>query len=408
MTRFPANPMQSSFILGDITFLIGLQFQPGYKIQNALNFFQKALIPLRLKYENGYFIPQNTSPSIHHIQNFKSIREASDFVDLNVRPRFNQELGLMAYNDNQLILHLNHAACDGTFVKFLINNFENQATIQKVPQFLEDDFVVFKNEIANAPKTPPFFSNPLVLRTFQKLKPNANKDRVSHQICLIPANQFKLYDPIKNGPVKFTESMWLSVYFATCLHRNEFLKSIAVPTVCETRKWLSHPPNLSNGNHDSVVIPSIAQINENLTIEEIGKMLRNDMNERFKRNEQFSYLKQLITPPSKNPEPPLPGNIWSTSSVGPLTLKQPIEDIWMNTSGKAMKNGSLCLLTYSICQPEKKRNDVVLNLQYDENVWNEKEAKRMIDIFEYFYTKVSHKKKVKDVFDEMKTRFPPL
>lgn len=49
LTRLQANPMQNSFILGDITFLVGLQFKKGYNIRNALNFFEQALIPLHLK-----------------------------------------------------------------------------------------------------------------------------------------------------------------------------------------------------------------------------------------------------------------------------------------------------------------------------------------------------------------------
>lgn len=64
----------------------------------------------------------------------------------------------------------------------------------------------------------------------------------------------------KNSPKRFTESMWLSVYFATCLNQNKFLKSAAISTVCETRKWLPHPPNLSNGDDDSVIIPSIEKV----------------------------------------------------------------------------------------------------------------------------------------------------
>lgn len=83
-----------------------------------------------------------------------------------------------------------------------------------------------------------------------------------------------------------------------------------------------------------------------MTIEEVGLILRSDMNDRFARKEQFSYLKELITPPSENSEKPLPGNIWSTSSIGPLTLINLIVDLWMNTSGKAAGAGSLCLLTY--------------------------------------------------------------
>lgn len=80
----------------------------------------------------------------------------------------------------------------------------------------------------------------------------------------------------------------------------------------------------------------------------------------------------------------------------------------MNTSGKASGSGSLYLLTYSICQPEKRRNDVVVNLQYDEGIWNKKEAKRMNDIFEYFFTKVSPEMTVKDVYSEMISHFKPL
>lgn len=39
-----------------------------------------------------------------------------------------------------------------------------------------------------------------------------------------------------------------------------------------------------------------------MTIEEICQILRSDMNDRFAKKEQFSYLKELITPPSNNQE----------------------------------------------------------------------------------------------------------
>lgn len=49
LVKQKVNPMQNSFIIGDITFLVGLQFKKGYNIQNALAFFEKALIPLHIK-----------------------------------------------------------------------------------------------------------------------------------------------------------------------------------------------------------------------------------------------------------------------------------------------------------------------------------------------------------------------
>lgn len=36
-----------------------MQFKKGCNIQNALAFFEKALIPLHIKYNNGYFIRKN-------------------------------------------------------------------------------------------------------------------------------------------------------------------------------------------------------------------------------------------------------------------------------------------------------------------------------------------------------------
>lgn len=99
----------------------------------------------------------------------------------------------------------------------------------------------------------------------------------------------------------------------------------------------------------------------------------------------------------------------STSSNWALSLlNDPINDLWMNTSGKAFSAGSLCLLTYSICNRKIRRNDVVVNLQYDEGVWNKKEAKLMNDVFEYFFTNESPKITVNDVYSDLRNSFKPL
>ena len=132
------------------------------------------------------------------------------------------------------------------------------------------------------------------------------------------------------------------------------------------------------------------------------------MNLPFDRNEQFSYLKELTSEPSENSEKSLPGNIWNTSSIGPFTLNDSIYDLWMNTSGKTFGAGQLYLLTYSIWNPKIRKNDVIVNLQYDEGIWNKKEAKLMNDVFEYFFTNVSPKMTVSDVYSDLRNYFKPL
>jgi hypothetical protein len=115
-------------------------------------------------------------------------------------------------------------------------------------------------------------------------------------------------------------------------------------------------------------------VDEKSTIGDIGKAMRRDFFEKRKSGSLFGGVEE-------NPERP-ESCVVCLSNLGPLVVKEPFEDVWMQqTMDSNYANGSLCLLSWS--KIDQGRNDFWGRLRYSPQVFSRRQAESIAKSIAY-------------------------
>lgn len=387
------TPLAKSFCQASSNMFFGFQFEKGYNTQKAVDYIQRSTPALHLRWKDDYHEHHTNPPPIFNLPDtFNSIRDATEFVSEYFKPDLTKNLGLIACNKNQVVLSANHSAMDAGFMKILLQNFGN--VTNDLPLFIESDFVLHQEEIKAAKPSIINATNPDFHRWFPRKKPEiSNALHPNDIIKVIPAKSLKCFDKKKGTPKGLLEYQYLAGYIAASAIENKVLPSIGAYTIIDMRRYLPYKPDFRNGNHVSEISPHVP-VTGDMTLGEVARNIRNDLNSRIDEGEPFGSMK---------PEPAgdrLPGFFTIVSSIGPIKIQKPVEDIWIAVQADAKSMGSSDITSFSIV--DENRNDVVFQLRYNENVVSTEEMSEYGDIIEDVLRNVPLDAKVKDVVKAMR------
>jgi hypothetical protein len=135
-----------------------------------------------------------------------------------------------------------------------------------------------------------------------------------------------------------------------------------------------------------------------MTLRDVGQGLRKDMLRRQKALEEVGRIKYGEKPGNG---PGIPGVVLEVSNVGPVKIKRPIEDIWIELHLKRELTGeAIALMGYSVVG--EKKNDLILTLRYGDGKVSDEKAMEIAKLIRHMVTKVSLDRTVKSVFDELR------
>ena len=148
-------------------------------------------------------------------------------------------------------------------------------------------------------------------------------------------------------------------------------------------------------------VPVNAKPTMPMTLEQLGKEMRNNFNERMKNKDYLSHMRstwEAIFRPWRNPIPP--GIALETSSMGPIHIKPPVVDAWTSliSPDKNVLNQT-SFMTYTLDNKAKNETSFVGQFQANSAEFNEKDGDTFIKMLEFSLKNLNYKMTVKEALD---------
>lgn len=411
-------------------------------IKELEDYFRKSAACLHLRLKDSSHLEYRDE-----IQKFKipssltDLQEVGRFVGMNFTPPYNVAFGAIAVNEdnNIIVLNANHRFCDGGFFKFLMKNYTLNTPPKETPHFPRFTSDLYEKQIENAPEILSYLNDPNMTRikqfkpvpTIKMAKTNiyskefkriyhpdgknynftgnviedektGQKRYLDEAEIILPAKQYKTYDPSKNAPEHLTEYLWLSQYFAASSYQGKPFNNLKIRTVNDLRRYLDNPDFL-DCYHCAVTAPSCPSISPDDKLSKVAHILRTDLLTLRKNEAHYSILKAQ-TDPSKL----ITGVDLGITGVGAIMIRRPIVDVHCSFLANAQQIGdyskhigSLFLMSFSGFNKSSPKNNITSKIMYNPNILSKEDADTYMHRIGYVLTHASLDQTIGEVFDEV-------
>ena len=300
-------------------------------IPSIVDKLQKIVLGLNLRTTENSFIYEKTNNEAVKIPRFNTMESACRFMYENHTPNYSKSLAKIGFNDDLVVLNIAHLCADGGYFINLVDTLSHPEKpikeFEKIPVNIEKSF---KTQIQNDEyeESPYIFTDPNITRIKAETPKQAASKYAKHVQMQIPVQELSIYNK-ENKTVKgLTEALWTS-YALSANAFNGTLGTCGMATCIDMRKYLKKEEKGWNVcNFYSSVSPSVKLTDGNITVEELGKQMRKDFNDRMKHGQHFTFFKSLIPPDGKK----IPGVGIELSSLGQFKVNEVIDDIFVKSS----------------------------------------------------------------------------
>ncbi|KAK8866761.1 hypothetical protein M9Y10_009729 [Tritrichomonas musculus] len=396
-----------------------LQIESPDVIPKLIDYYKNTVIPLHLKQEGNYLVHHNDYIpvfEIPHNEHTRTLADTANYVSQHYTRPFTESLASISAGDNKVVLNIVHCIADGGYFKLLVDGFLNgiYPRNHKLAPFPDDSIDLYSNLIKKAPSSGYLWAdNPYTTRVTThdpQFHPSDTKKGISYYTIRTPSKSLKCYNPKKNKISGFSEVLWLSQILAAMAHKDQMIESGGVTTCVDLRQWIENPQKVdpfSVCNSFSAVTP-FSEIEPNMTLKQLARNLRNNLNYRLNRLEQFSFVKAFNSEQIENHEKKdtekdtkLVGSALEITSMGTLNLKRPLVDAWTSFTVLPVHAGQIVsLMSFGVKSEEI--DDVILRLRYSADHFSDREMKVYGKSIDYFLHNIDNNLSVKEALYEIK------
>ncbi|KAI5489029.1 hypothetical protein TVAGG3_0977250 [Trichomonas vaginalis G3] len=288
------------------------------KVSEIVNEIYKKCIGCRTLFDGKNYVYTDQPCSTYQIPDkFPHLEEANKFVAKNYTIPESTRLASICYNKDTVIFNCNHSSSDGGYMKMLLDHLCGRET-PKDPQAKIHTSIIdaLSDQLANANGKISTMTTPI------------------RNYCKKQEKEYAIYTliefPIKEKMSKVTEKMMLAATLSASAY-NKMLTSITSQLAVDARRYMKNP-DWSHCNIDSLIVAdahtNIATKYAKLTIDELGALLRKDMQEKLKNGEALRSINHLY----KGTYPPAMTGSVSVTNIGKMTTGGDITDAQIATS----------------------------------------------------------------------------
>jgi len=362
-------PSEHWYIPNKCNVQLALDVENPRKVAEISMRLVESIIGFHLRVEGDYLISKKNIVKIDAMPNqIAHVDEASEWAADSLPLDFEKSLARIACNDRFIAVSINHLCADGGYLNNIVKHIQNpkQESYGNMPLPLED---FYSKRIDKAPDTAEIVDNdPTLTRLKSRGDPKSQSQATKHKLSRVPASSLKCF----KGDGKLTgltESLWLALAMSSMAY-NEEISHVGSSTCLNLRPVLGHKGSqLDVCNHYSA-ITAFSKVHDKSTVEEIGRELRRDFQDKYMNEGAFSYLKAIQNLKTiKN----FPGVGNELTNVGPILIRSPIQNASMSISINSENCQSvLSLMSYSVIS--ERLNEVITRLRYGEKKVNNIEA----------------------------------
>ena len=332
-------------------------------VDHLVKKFKAELAAFHLRSDGRHWIPVDPNTTVVHEipRGLKTLPEVNEWFINERPPNTADRLGVIAANEDTIALGIPHIVGDGKYVVGIVNHAFDPIKPLTSP-YPVDAYKVFPDEIKNFRKTRNPWSDTKLTRFFER---NPKGPVEVPYVMRTDAKDLSCYDPKRKVCHQLTEALWTmsTLSISTLFGGSDFL----APMVCvDIRPFMQEKfkkqKDLTFCNLFTVMGVHAEDNWKTKTLGDCYRMLRNDLKTRIGRNEYLDYVKTAGDQPN---DPIPPGQTFVSSHLGVMKIREPITDVYVsNCAYFTVFSHLLQLLTYSLVDEEKGRNELVLYMRH--------------------------------------------
>ena len=375
----PQNLCQ--FYTGDDTQLV-LKISRKDEVKRIVEKFKTEMVAFHCRSDGRQLLPvdPNSKITVHEIpKHMNDVQTVYDWVVDNCPPITADRMGTIAANDEMVAVNMPHICGDGRYLVGAIDHI-NDPVKQLPSHFPTPSIDIFAKQLQDVHDPKNIWTNTGLTRIKEK---NARIPDELRMVARWDAREFTCYDRASGKFKQMTEALWTSIVLSIATHFGGSDK-LSPMTCVDMRAFLTpemKKKDLTFCNVFAVISVEAKKNWKSVTLGECYRMLREDLN---KKLAQRSYLNYIKAPILKGDEVVPPGQPIAHSHVGVVELKDPIVDAFMsNIVYFDPFTNMVPILTYSLLDRARNRNELVAVMRYGANGVTEKETKVMLASIEH-------------------------
>ena len=374
----PQNLCQ--FYTGDDTQLV-LKISRKEEVARIVEKFKSEMVAFHCRSDGRQLMPvdPNNKIVVHEIpRHLHDVVSVYDWVVDNCPPITADRLGTIAANDEMVAVNMPHVCGDGRYLVGVIDHI-NDPTRKLTSQFPTPSIEIFAKELKSVTDPKNVWTDVGLTRIKEK---NPRSPDELRMLARMNAKEFKCYNPATGRFKQMTEALWTSVVLSVATHFGGSDK-LSPMTCVDMRAYTSRDmkKDLTFCNVFAVISVEAGKNWKSGTLGECYKLLRDDLN---KKLAQKAYLNYVKAPILTGGEIVPPGQPIAHSHVGVVELKDPIVDAFMsNIVYFDPFTNMVPILTYSLVDKARDRNELVAVMRYGANGVTEGETKLMLRSIEH-------------------------
>lgn len=377
----------------NITTQVSIELEDPKFVPEYVERFQKSFLPFYLFTDGKYTYHKPKLEDVLKMPPTKSTEEACYWAEAHKYPD-TQSFCSIAANDKHIAICSNHVVADGGSLIRLIKKIqEPNFSPPELPLLPEPLEVTFANECKKVDHTFSYGSPEDV--TYYKSKGELPQESVK-RMCRFElfrenTKNFAGYDAKTRKVKGLTDSLWLALTLSMCA-MNGKLGPIGCATCVDLRDETMESQKYLN---TFTILRPHAPVSPYQTIEELGKLLRNDLMNKRIRGDGF------VRDENWEKNMPLKSEA-ELSQLPPVHFHHPLTDVFFQIVMPDYRNLVISLLGQSNINDDTGENKFIGRLRTSQSQVNDRDAKLILDSIHYFITHIPATATVNRAYEEIK------
>ncbi|OHT09177.1 hypothetical protein TRFO_22108 [Tritrichomonas foetus] len=395
VTKRVLSPFERKY--GDTLIQLSVEVTKPSEIPSMIERLIKYAVPLHVSLDGDQLQYKEKVNVLQMPKDVSNIGDSCNWILKNMQPS-KVASATLGYNDRFILVSSQHLCCDGGYFKYMINLIQDNLEGEKVPwNFLQIPGDEYLREHLKKMDQAIIYnrrSDTTVLKSRESDFERENDQLVRVSTLTFDAKKTHCY---LNGRLNnLTDSLWSTFLLSIAAYNRELPNKFGIASCIDLRDRFPEKNReiLSGITNFISILSHSCETNKDDTILSIGQKLRKSLNDRIKNGDLPAYY--LYNQDSTKAE----GSTSEISNMGPIFIKDPIKDVFMQISYKdPIQSAVLSLLTWSVVSIE--RNELAFRLRYQPSWLHDYEADAVVNGIKFALEELPSNTPVGDAFKEI-------
>ena len=401
-----ASPVVQGLLTLENTAILGMRFSSKTIVDGVIEKLKSEVLGLHLKLKNDRMYMRKDDITVYKLPNQKgmNLKDITNIAAKQFPPNLQKELGIIAANDDTVVVMINHAVADGKYIVGIAEHIGDKT--KKLDRFFPFTYEKeFKEQLEQREKLPPNHFKNSPYNTKYILPPDVEPGLSMINEEIFDMKSLTCYDKNTQKCHGLTPAIVAGFLLSVNAIQNKNNFNVLGGSMASNiRGELPTKPTLRHANIFTVVSMG-ANVSPNTTLSECHKSLANSLKEHFKnKSSLYDYINAFYHPEIFSQIPPNDGIMTCFSQLGPVQVSPPAEDVYITNICYNLRNlPTFPLLTYSVINEQTGKNELHSQFVYNSNGISKKKASILNASLRHYLQNFQGNDTIKDALQDLKS-----